>query len=122
MTPFEGPVTGYDVNYDDPPPVPESPPPRRRPPDLDDVPYDLQEPADVAPARGPMPAVYTRPPEYELALARGGTRPPPPKHPWADGTVSFLGYSQTVPHLATLAVGFGAMGACASMLRVLWPF
>jgi hypothetical protein len=117
MTPLEGPIVGYDVDYGDRPREPESPPPPRpRPPDLDDVPYDLVGAVDQPPDRGPLPESFRSPPAYERQLARGGRAEPPPDSPWASGTVGFLFYSKTLPPLAALALGFGVMGLILQLL------
>jgi hypothetical protein len=122
MTPLEGPIVGYDVNYGDRPPPPEPPPQaRRRPPDLDDVPYELEGSASVAPPRGPMPEQWMKPSEYEMRLACGGEAPPPPAHPWAAGVYNFPIYQQTSVPLVMLAAGLGVMGLMVHMLVVFKP-
>jgi hypothetical protein len=121
MSPSEGPITGYDVRYDDRP-VPEAAAlPRKRPIDLDDVPYDLVGSATAAPARGPMPKEWANPSEYEMALARGGEAPPPPAHPWAVGVYNFPLYQRTLPPLVALAGGLTLLGFLNQMLIVFSP-
>jgi hypothetical protein len=127
MSPLEGPITGYDVRFDDQPvSEPDSvrsrdPAGRRRPPDLDDVPYELQGSPTEAPPRGPMPRNWMEPPEHELALARGSTPPPPPAHPWVSGVYNFLLYSKTFPNFGVLAVGLAFLGFLIAALIELNP-
>jgi hypothetical protein len=118
MTPLEGPITGYDVRYDDRP-VPEPPPPpRKRPIDLDDVPYELQNASEVLAPR-PLPTQYSAPSEYEMALAVGGTAPPPPAHPWAAGVFNFPLYQESL--VAWVKVG-GGLTLLGLMVRALVEF
>jgi hypothetical protein len=110
MSPSEGPITGYDVNYGDRP-VQETPPlPRKRPPDLDDVPYELHGSPNDAPPRGPMPKFFNEPSEDEIALARGGRAMRPPKNPWAAGVYNFPLYSKSLPHLIAVSGGLAVLG------------
>ena len=121
MSPLEGPITGYDVNYGDRP-IPEpAPPPRRRPIDLDDVPYEAPRFPNVDPPRGPMPANFSEPSEYEMSLARGGIAPPPPDHPWMGGVYNFPFYQETLMPLFKLAGGFAVMGVLIQTLIVFKP-
>jgi hypothetical protein len=122
MTPLEGPITGYDIRFDDGPERESPPPPpRKRPPDLDDVPYELQGSPAEAPPRGPMPKNWMEPPEYEMSLARGSSPPPPPSHPWATGVYNFLFYPKTFPNFGALAAGFAFLGFLISVLIELNP-
>jgi hypothetical protein len=102
ISPSEGPITGYDVRYDDQPaPAPSAQPPSKRPIDPDDTPFGMQAAPQVASTRGPLPKEWTQPSEYEMSLARGGEAPPPPAHPWAVGVYNFPLYQNTfVPFLA----------------------
>jgi hypothetical protein len=121
MSPSEGPLVGYDVNYSDRP-VPEPPPtPKKRPPDLDDVPYDLEGSPNIDPPRGPMPAEWAKPSEYEMRLATGGEAPPPPTFPWMGGVYNFPLYQQTLIPLVFLAAGLGVLGGMVQLLIELKP-
>jgi hypothetical protein len=122
MSPLEGPIVGYDVQYGDRPPRPEPPPPpKRRPPDLDDVPYELEGSPNVDPPRGPMPADWAKPSEYEMRLARGGEAPPPPSHPWTVGVYNFPLYQGISVPLVILAAGLGMLRLMIQMLIVFKP-
>lgn len=122
MTPFEGPVVGYDVRYGDRPPQPEPPPaPKRRPPDLDDVPYELEGSPNVDPPRGPLPPEWAKPSEYEMRLATRGAPPPPPAHPWAVGVYNFPLYRGVSVPLVMLASGLGALGLMIHTLMIFKP-
>jgi hypothetical protein len=116
MTPFDGPITGYDLRLDDrlAPEAPASP--SKRPVDLDDVPYELQGSPNAPPPRGPMPKQWTEPSEYEIALARGGKAPEPPANPWAIGIYTFPLYQRSLPHLAALTGGLMFLGLLIQMM------
>ncbi len=117
----EGPITGYDVRYDDRP-AGETPAVRRkRPVDVDDVAFDLQPPPEVASSRPPMPKEWTNPSEYEMALARGGEAPPPPANPWIAGIYNFPLYQRTLPRLVALAGGLAFLGVLIHILIALEP-
>jgi hypothetical protein len=121
MSPSEGPITGYDVRYDDGS-IPASPAaPRKRPIDLDDVPYELVGSPNVAPPRGPMPKQWSEPSEYEMALARGGQAPPPPASPWIAGVYNFPLYPRTLPPLVALTAGLAFLGILIHMLIAFNP-
>jgi hypothetical protein len=121
MSPSEGPITGYDVHYDDRP-TPESPaPPRKRPIDLDDVPYEMQGSPHEAPSRGPIPKEWTEPSEYEMALARGNTAPPPPANPWMAGVYTFPLYQQTLVPFVIVSGGLVLVGLMIQALISLKP-
>jgi hypothetical protein len=121
MSPLEGPITGYDIRFDDRPATAPAPPPRKRPPDLDDVPYELQGSPTEPPPRGPMPKNWMEPPEHEMALARGSAPPPPPAHPWVSGVYNFIFYSKTLPNFGALAAGFAFLGFLIMALIELNP-
>jgi hypothetical protein len=121
MSPSEGPITGYDVRYDDRP-RPEPPaPPSKRPIDLDDVPYDLVGSPNVAPDRGPMPKEWAKLSDYEMALAIGGTAPPPPANTWTVGVYNFPLYQRTLLPLVALTGGFTFLGLLIIALIALKP-
>jgi hypothetical protein len=121
MSPSEGPIVGYDVEYGDRPRAEPQPPPKRRPPDLDDVPYDLEGSPNVDPPRGPMPADWTNPSEYEMRLARGGAAPPPPSFPWITGVYNFPVYQKTLPPFVIMALGLGMFGLMVQTLISMKP-
>lgn len=121
MSPSEGPLVGYDVNYGDRPVPDPPPPPRRRPPDLDDVPYELDGSPHEDPPRGPMPKQWMEPTEYEMRLASGSSAPPPPKSPWAVGVYNFPLYQRTLVPLAALAGGLAVLGVLVQLLVDLKP-
>jgi hypothetical protein len=116
MTPLEGPIVGYDVRYSDRPPPEPPPAPKPRPPDLDDVPYELEGSPNVDPPRGPMPPQWAQPSEYEMRLASRGEAPPPPAHPWASGVYNFPLYSGISVPLVMLAAGLGVLGLMIQLL------
>jgi hypothetical protein len=116
MSPSEGPIVGYDVNYGDRPPPEATPQAKRRPLDLDDVPYEVEGSPGVDPPRGPMPAEWAKPSEYEMRLARGGEAPPPPSFPWMTGVYNFPVYQQSLVPLVQLAAGLGVLGLMVQML------
>lgn len=120
--PAEEARVGYDVRFDDGPTPPPAPPARQtRPPDLDDVPYDLEGPAHAAPPRPPLPKNLLEPSEYEMSLAIGGQAPPPPQSPWTTGVFSFPFYQKTLPPTAALSAGFGFLGLLIRALIILKP-
>jgi hypothetical protein len=121
MSPLEGPIVGYDVRYDDRPAPEQQPPPRRRPPDLDDVPYEIEGSPHQDPPRGPMPKQWMEPTEYEMRLARGGSAPPPPAFPWAAGVYNFPFYQQTLLPLVALGGGLTLLGLMVQVLVELKP-
>jgi hypothetical protein len=110
MSPSEGPLTGYDVNYEDRP-VPEvTTTPRKRPIDLDDTPYELHGSPHEAPSRGPLPKFFHEPSEREMQLATRTGPVRPPKNPWAVGVYNFPLYSKVLPPLVAVSGGLTMLG------------
>jgi hypothetical protein len=120
MTPYEGPLHGYDVRYDDipsPPAEPAEPP--RRPPDLDDVPYEMSEatPESLRPGGGVLPKRLLEPSEYEMELAQiGKKRPGEPDQPWLNGTWTFPLYTTCWGAWAWLTLGVTVVGAILRLM------
>lgn len=119
MTPYEGPLHGYDVRYDDAPPEPEPATAPRRPPDLDDVPYEMSEapPEALRPGGGVLPKRLLEPTEYEMELARiGKKRPGEPEQPWLSGTWTFPLYQGCWGAWAWLTLGVTVLGSAFRLM------
>jgi hypothetical protein len=133
-SPDEGPLTGYDVRFeDDPPPKPRrrvvaevveseaEPGPRPRRPvrdgDDEDVPYGVGRPE--ATAGEWVPAEVVRPSAAELRLLSRDDAPKPPTAAWSAEVPAFLAQPET---LAVVGMLSGMCFAVGGMVRIARAF
>ncbi len=125
QTPDEGPLTGYDVRFDDRPADPkprkrvvaeavEPEPPRRRlVDDEEDVPYEVNQPEVVI--ADAVPREVVKPTAEELRLISRDDRPRRPRVVWGADLFAFLAQSETWVAAVTLS---GMCFAAGTMVRI----
>ena len=121
QTPFEGPVSGYDVVFEDRPRPAEPPPrPARTVPDEDEgEPLAMAEDElDLEAPPPERPPVEARP-EDVAALLR--EEPEEPANPWGATVVTFFWQAKPFQAWTKLALGFGLLGILLQALRELRP-
>lgn len=144
LTPDEGPLSGYDVKFDNAPrkrrkrvvaevvndgadvhPTADAersePAPRARPrhadDDEDDTPYGVNE-AEVPPEER-APESLVKPPAEEMRLLNRDDAPKPPKRVWTADVFAFLGQPETVTVVLLLSVLCAVAGG---MVRIACHF
>ena len=120
-TPYEGPISGYDVQYEDRP-TPEKPAVARK---LDD---DDEDSTTIAmTAEAPDPAAAKKSPPLappspsELALWDKSTRIREPKQPWDASLVAFLLEPRAFSAWLLLTAGLAFFGVLIYFMRELRP-
>jgi hypothetical protein len=119
-TPFEGPVTGYDVRFDDSLPDPQPRTPSRLPIDDDEdlTPFAMEKTQESA---VPAPALKPPSPE-ELALWDDRRkRIKEPSQPFDGSLLRFLGESKTAGAWLILAGGLALLALMIQLMRELRP-
>jgi hypothetical protein len=117
----EGEIEGYGVVYDDGPPVIEEAQAaeRRRPPDLDDVPYDVN-PAMEQPNAGV--ADLHRPDEQEVEMASNRKRRPKvPPRPWTTDLLLMPWRPENLLAWLSLSGGLALVGAIIALMVAFRP-
>jgi hypothetical protein len=122
-TPFEGPVTGYNVQFDNRLPPADVAPAARRPlidddEDLTPLTMEAGEPDPVTEKKPPPPPP---PSAEEMALWDTTKRVKEPKQPWDSSLVAFLFEEKTLQRWLILAVGLAILGGLCTALRELRP-
>jgi hypothetical protein len=142
-SPDEGPLTGYDVKFDDPPrrdpdddrrprqrvlaevaddpDDADEPPPRpsRAIDDEDEAPYDVHEPEVQPEERAPSPVVKPR--EDEMRLLNRDDAPKPPTRAWSAELFSFLGQPGTIGVITVLSGMCLVVGGMVRLAREFNP-
>lgn len=123
-TPYEGPVTGYGVDYSGALPVVEEPQPVapiRYFDDEDQTPITVAPPPEVtSPDRERLAAEFAEPSERELSLHLR-ERPTEPRNPYGLESVSFLFDAKTITPWCTLTLGLIVMAVFQHALNMLRP-
>jgi hypothetical protein len=130
-TPDEGPLTGYDIRFDEPArkrvraqSVSERSEPKRVPPrpkfdDDDDTPYRVNEP-EVAPEERAPPEVV-KPSELEMKLLNRDDAPKPPKQVWTPELFGFLLQPDSISIFGLLTLLLVLAGACVRLAKAFNP-
>ena len=121
QTPYEGAMTGYDVDFEGEAPAPEAAvTPSRHPDDDDDGKPIGVEPAhpETLPTRRPA---LPPPPAFELALWDYLDRVKEPKKPFDLSLLTFLGEPRTSGAWLILTAGLALFGVMLQLLRELKP-
>lgn len=137
QTPDEGPLTGYDVRFEDAPPAPKPRKrvvaevvdpdpeselrPKRRPrfADDEDEPYEMHLP-EVAPEER-IPDEVVRPKESELRLVSKDDSGRPPTAAWTGELLAFLAQPETLAAIGMLSMFCFAAGGMVRIARAFNP-
>ena len=133
QTPDEGPLTGYDVKFDDKPrkrvraesataaksPEPLPPPKRLKNDDEDVEAYGVREPEVEPEERAPVDIV--KPSEIEMRLLSRDDAPKPPKQVWSLQLMEFLYQPETLAAIGLLTVLCLLLGGVVRVAREFNP-
>lgn len=120
-TPYDGPITGYGVDYSGRVPPEEAPPPPVWVhPDEDATPVPVAPPPEVSDERQRVAAELAKPSERELSLFVRD-RPAEPANPYGPEAVTFLLDPKTIGPWLTLALGLIALAVLQRALDALRP-
>ncbi len=120
-TPFEGALTGYNVVFDDPPPVEEKPK-AGRPIYADEDREPLQLAAEQPDAQtNQKPPPPPEPTASELALWDTSKRVKEPAHPYGRALFNFLGDQRMLSALIILTLGLALLGGMVRALAEVRP-
>ena len=121
-TPFEGAITGYDVQFDEKHSTPEAPRASRMQPDEDEdlTPFEMtgEEPdPNTAKKEQPPPA----PTSADLEVWQKSERVQEPAHPFNSSLFGFLFEPRTASSWLILTAGLALLGLMIQLLRELRP-
>ena len=123
-TPYDGEVTGYDVDYDGTNPIIEEPKPAPKIihfDDEDDTPITVAPPPDIRGTdRERIAAELAEPPEREIELYLR-EKPTEPKNPYGVESVTFLFDPKTIDPWCRLTLGLIIMAILQRALDMLRP-
>jgi hypothetical protein len=122
-TPFDGPVSGYDVDYEGKLPEAEAPKPTivHHFDDEDDTPITVAPPPDISGTdRQRIAEELANPPEREMELHMR-ERPTEPANPYGAESVTFLFDPKTIDPWLRLTMGLIVMALLLRALDMLRP-